>query len=228
MQSADYVPGVFGWKIENGNIELNAATITAGGLPSGPQLIAVTAGEWPDSELPSNGIEYYAFIGAELAKIPAEFRDSAEFKTEDLSFDRDGSDCRTTLTYVRQETQEETAARVKKAKTAGTRISLADGVLSITHDGVMRTQIGGLHKEEKPQPFVVVDGVVYMGEALIKDASISDKLGANWSMKMQVNTQGQYVAAGIGLGIDSQLLVRADKFRIKCMCGGGPAGFVPE
>lgn len=226
MQSADYVPGVSGWKFDilTGEFEISSACADAGSLPFDPRPITITAGEWPDCDLPANAIERYAFIGAELTKVPAEFRDSAEFKTEDFSFDRDGSDYRTTLTYVRLETQEETAARAKKAKTAGTRISLADGVLSITHDGVLRTQIGGLHKEEKPQPFVVVDGVVYMSEALIKDASISDKLGANWSIKMQVNTRGQYVAAGIGLGIESQLLVRADKFHIKCMCGGGPAG----
>lgn len=171
MQSADYVPGVSGWKMDKcGNYEFNSAKITA--EQGGPRLITVTAGEWPDSELPSNGIERYAFIGAELAKIPAEYRDSAEFSSEDISFDRDGSDYRTTLTYKRRETADEVAERLQRAKTAGTRISLAGGVLSISHDGVLRAQFGDLHRDENPQPFVIVDGVTYMNEALIKDGTI--------------------------------------------------------
>ncbi|UVL53949.1 DUF1983 domain-containing protein [Pseudomonas sp. B21-035] len=227
MQSVDYVPGVSGWKLHRltGEFEINCSNIVAGSLPSDPQPITITAGEWPDYDLPVNAIERYAFIGAELAKIPAEFRDSAEFKTEDFSFDRDGSDYRTTLTYVREETQEETKARLQKAKAAGMRISLAGGVLSVSHDGALSVQIGDLQKDEKPQPFVVVDGVIYMNEALIKDATIGDKIATNWSVKMHVTEGGQYVAAGIGLGIDSQFLVSADKYFIKCMCGGGPVGF---
>lgn len=47
------------------------------------------------------------------------------------------------------------------------------------------------------------------------------KLNSMWAVKMQVNAQGQYVAAGIGLGIEngpaglqSQFLVQADKFAV--------------
>ncbi|MHC8408283.1 phage tail protein [Pseudomonas sp. TMB3-21] len=52
-------------------------------------------------------------------------------------------------------------------------------------------------------------------------ASTDGKLSTMWSVKMQVNAQGQYVAAGIGLGIEntaaglqSQFLVSADRFAI--------------
>ncbi|MFA0994703.1 MULTISPECIES: hypothetical protein [Pseudomonas syringae group] len=40
-------------------------------------MITVTTGEWAASDLPASAIEYYAFIGAEIFKIPAEYRDGA-------------------------------------------------------------------------------------------------------------------------------------------------------
>lgn len=215
MQSADYVPGVSGWKFSKaaGELEVNCPSASMARQSSDPRDITITAGEWPDYDLPANGIERYAFIGAELAKIPAEFRDSAEFKTEDFSFDRDGSDYRTTLTYVRPETQEEADARIQKSKVAGTRMGIVGGVLSIFHDGVLRFRIGDLHQDEKPQPFVVVDGAIYISEALIKDSSIEGKLATNWSVKMELRN-GNYVAAGMGQGLSSQFLVSADRFSI--------------
>lgn len=225
MQSHDYVPGVSGWKYsDDGSFELNGAAVDDI-KQSGPKLVTITAGQWPDCELAANAMERYAFIGTELAKIPVEFRESAEFTTEDFSFDRDGSDYRTTLTYVRQETSEEAQDRAEKAKSSGTRASVTNGVLTITTDGAVRCRIGNLEKPEKPEPFVVVDGVVFVSEASIKDSTIKAKLAPQWSLKMQVNEQGQYVAAGVGLGIGSQFLVSADRFSINCMCGGGPAGF---
>lgn len=52
-------------------------------------------------------------------------------------------------------------------------------------------------------------------------ASLDQKASAMWSVKLQVNAQGQYVAAGIGLGIEntgaglqSTFLVSADKFAV--------------
>jgi uncharacterized coiled-coil protein SlyX len=52
-------------------------------------------------------------------------------------------------------------------------------------------------------------------------ADTNGKLSSMWSVKMQINAQGQYVAAGIGLGIEntgaglqSQFLVSADRFAI--------------
>lgn len=178
MQSNNYVKAMTGLSFnpKTGELELNTARLQVGALPSDPQQITITAGEWPDNELPSNAIERYAFIGAQLEKIPAEFRESAEFTTKDFSFDRDGSDYRTTLTYVRQETQDEAKARYEKTKAAGTRISLVGGVLSISHDGVLRTQITGLQKDEKPAPFIIVDGVMYINSACIKEASIEGSL----------------------------------------------------
>ncbi len=59
-------------------------------------------------------------------------------------------------------------------------------------------------------------------------ADTSGKLSTMWSVKMQVNQNGQYVAAGIGLGIEntgaglqSQFLVSADRFAIVNTIAGG-------
>lgn len=59
-------------------------------------------------------------------------------------------------------------------------------------------------------------------------ASTDGKLSTMWSVKMQVNANGQYVAAGIGLGIEntgaglqSQFLVSADRFAVVGTTAGG-------
>ena len=74
-----------------------------------------------------------------------------------------------------------------------------------------------------------IDNVqVTVGEndALIQQTSkavvdLDGKASAMWSVKLQVNSQGQYVAAGVGLGIEntdaglqSTFLVSADKFAV--------------
>jgi hypothetical protein len=60
-------------------------------------------------------------------------------------------------------------------------------------------------------------------------ADTSGKLSSMWSVKMQVDAQGRYVAAGIGLGIEntaaglqSQFLVSADRFAVVNTIAGGP------
>jgi len=59
-------------------------------------------------------------------------------------------------------------------------------------------------------------------------AGIDGKVSSSWSVKMQVTANGQYVAAGIGLGIEngpaglqSQFLVSADRFAIVNTIAGG-------
>ncbi|WP_277962052.1 phage tail protein [Pseudomonas sp. RIT-To-2] len=64
-------------------------------------------------------------------------------------------------------------------------------------------------------------------------ADTAGKLSTMWSVKMQVNANGQYVAAGFGLGIENtgtelkgQFIVSADRFAVvNSMAGGVP--FVP-
>lgn len=196
IQSSNYVPGVSGWKLNpSGDFEINSSSIAVGSLPSDPQPITITAGEWSDYDLPANAIERYAFIGAELAKIPAECRDSAEFTTEDISFDRDGSDYRTKLTYVRLETQEEALARREKSKAGGTRINIKDGLGTVTIDGVVRIKIGNL---DQPEPFIVDGDQVFLSKAFVDDGSIARAENL----------------AGVGAGVESQYVVQADRFAI--------------
>ena len=64
-------------------------------------------------------------------------------------------------------------------------------------------------------------------------ASSDGKLSTMWSVKMQLNANGQYVAAGVGLGIEntdaglqSQFLVSADRFAVVGTTAGGTA-FTP-
>ncbi len=59
-------------------------------------------------------------------------------------------------------------------------------------------------------------------------ADTSGKLTTMWSVKMQVTGDGQYIAAGIGLGIEntgaglqSQFLIAADRFALVNTIAGG-------
>lgn len=59
-------------------------------------------------------------------------------------------------------------------------------------------------------------------------ADVDGKVSTSWSVKMQVTSNGQYVAAGVGLGIEngpaglqSQFLVSADRFAIVNTIAGG-------
>ena len=223
IQSSNYVPGVSGWKFSalTGDYEINSSNIAVGSLPTDPQPITITAGEWSDYDLPANAVERHAFIGAELEKIPAECRNSAEFTTEDISFDRDGSDYRTTLTYVRQETQEEAKARQEKAKVSGTRIVSSGGCATIICDGVVRARFGNLDQPEPEQakPFKVDGDKVYISEAAIQDGIIKSPWPMAWGVRMQLRQDGKYYAAGLGLGMPSQILVSVDRFAIKPSAG---------
>ncbi|EKT4528890.1 hypothetical protein QEM33_001446 [Pseudomonas putida] len=169
LQSADYVPGVSGYRLDlkSGAIEINSGHVAVGSLPSAPQMITVTAGEWSESDLPSNAVERYKFIGGEVMKIPAEHRDSAEFSTEDISFDRDGSDIRTTLTYRRLETEQEALARTSLRSGSG--VTINAGVLTITCNGKDMVRIG-CPKNDEPsvdQSFVVEGDQVFISQAFV-------------------------------------------------------------
>lgn len=211
MQTRDYIPGFSGMQLDlkTGHFELNSAMLTMGSLPSDPQMVTITAGEWPDNELPCNAIERYKFIGEQVMNIPDEYRTSAEFLSDDFSFDRDGSDYRTTLTYQRGETTEEVEARQNKAKTGVTSIKLVGGVMTVTHDGVVRCQITGLPDVKAPGLFIVVDGVTYINQASVKEACIEGKVSAYWTIKPQL-LNGKPITTGIEWP--------------RCMCAGGYTG----
>lgn len=75
--------------------------------------------------------------------------------------------------------------------------------------------LSSVGKEEPPKPFIVVDGVTYIRQELSNESSTEKpKLTPQWTVKLEL-LNGQYVAAGIGLGIASQFLVSANQFAIK-------------
>lgn len=109
----------------------------------------------------------------------------------------------------------EKIARAAVLSESSARCEADEGVA--THIGAMQCNL--------PRPFVVVDGVTYIRQDHVDKSSVqSAKLAPEWTLKLKL-VNGQYVAASIGLGIASQFLVNADKYRINCMCCGGPAGF---
>lgn len=80
--------------------------------------------------------------------------------------------------------------------------------------------------EALSQQITTVESSVGDNSAAIQQVSTAQattdgKVNTSWTLKMEVNSQGQYVAAGIGLGIEngpaglqSQFLVRADRFAV--------------
>ncbi|RVD78181.1 phage tail tip fiber protein [Pseudomonas koreensis] len=229
MQSYDYVPGVSGWKFDpvSGEFEINSCTFGSASKVPERQMVSVEIASYSKYDLPKNAANLVQFMEAELQKVPEEYRNAAEFEEFDASYGDDSFSPRLFLSYSRLETEEELADRLEKAKSAGTQIKVEGGVTTITHDGVIRFRIGNSAAAEPEhgtagqpaKPFVVVDGTTYLNEAFIKDGAEDGKIASNWSVKKQVNAQGQYVAAGIGLGFPSQFLVSADRYAINHHAG---------
>jgi len=94
-------------------------------------------------------------------------------------------------------------------------------------------QVVATDREATAQAITQVNVKVGANTAAIQEtatayADTSGKLSTMWSVKMQVTANGQYVAAGIGLGIEntgaglqSQFLVAADRFAIVNTIAGG-------
>ncbi|SCZ13310.1 DUF1983 domain-containing protein [Pseudomonas sp. NFACC37-1] len=218
IQSQDYVQGFSGLKLDqaSGDFEINSCTIGSASKAPKRQVVSVEVASYSKWDLPKNAANLLQFMEAELQKVPEEYRHAAEFEEFDASYGDDSFSSRLFLSYSRLETEEELAERLKKAKVAGTRIVKAGGCTTIICDGVVRINYGNLDaplpEPEPTQPLKVGDGQVFISEAFIKDGSITTpKLDPMWSVKMQLNANGQYIAAGIA----SQILTDADRFAIK-------------
>lgn len=174
LQSSNYVPGVSGVRIDfkTGAIEINGGSVAVGSLPSEPQTITVTAGEWAESDMPANAMERYRFIGDKVMEIPCQYRDSAEFSTEDASFDRDGSDVRIRLTYQRMETAEEAKARALRP--ADSVVINERGDMTITSGGKVVARLGRWKDDE--QPFAVEGDQVFISQAFIDQFAIKAQI----------------------------------------------------
>ena len=169
IQSSNYVPGVSGWKINSlsGEYEINSCTLGSAASAPERQMVSVEVASWSKYDLPKNAANLIQFMQAELKRVPEQYRHAAEFEEFDASYGDESFNSRLFLSYSRIETEEELEDRLEKANVAGTRINLVGGVLSVSHDGVLRARIGNLQKDELPQPFVVVGGKVFVSQALV-------------------------------------------------------------
>lgn len=197
MQSHDYVPGTYGWKVNTltGDFEFNLSRMSEGGLPEQPQMVTVTAGEWAASELPTSAIEHYAFIGAEVLKIPAEYRGSSQITTQDESYEPGFADIRTTLTYQRPETAAEVAVRVKASRAAEYSFEQKGDKLTFFRNGVPRVELGNLGQANET-PFAVQGGQVFLHKTFIDAAAFEPA----WRVRTSTSADGQVIASGMGLG----------------------------
>ncbi|WP_240357413.1 phage tail tip fiber protein [Pseudomonas carnis] len=85
----------------------------------------------------------------------------------------------------------------------------------IDDGSVTKSKIGAGFYVRTPGVYVDADGRLRVKrDDASSDEGLDSKLAANWSLKMQVNASGQYVAAGIGLGLSSEFAVSADRFAI--------------
>ena len=217
IQSNNYVPGVSGWKLNHdGTFEINSGTLGSAASAPERQMVSGEVASWSKYDLPKNAANLLQFMQAELGRVPEEYRHAAEFEDFDASYGDESFNSRLFLSYSRLETEEELADRLEKAKVAGSHISIKNGVMTVTHDGVVRIKLGNLDQQEpqQPEPFKVDGNKTYIKEAAIQDGIVKSPFTAAWGVRMQIGEDGKYYAAGIDLGLPSQILVSADRFAI--------------
>lgn len=220
IQSSNYVPGVSGWKLNTltGEFEINSCTLGSATNAPERQMVSVEVGSWSKYDLPKNATNLLQFMQAELEQVPQQYRHTAEFEELDASYSDESFNARLFLSYSRLETEEELVDRLGKAKLAGTHTCIKNGLMTVTHNGVVRIKLGNLDQSqpepEQPQPFKVDGDKVYISESTIQGGAIKSPFSADWGVRMQRGEDGKYYAAGFGAGLPSQILVSADRFAV--------------
>lgn len=207
IQSSNYVPGVSGWALNaDGSFEFNSCNLGSAAHAPERQAVSVEVASWSKYDLPKNAANLLQFMEAELQKVPEQYRHAAEFEEFDAIYGDESFNARLFLSYSRLETEEELADRLEKAKVAGTRIVSSGGCTTIICDGVVRARFGNLDQPEpepepeQPQPFKVDGDKVYINQAFIDAASV---------------TQAGALEAALSAALKSQFLVASEKFAIK-------------
>lgn len=223
IQSVNYTPKTpcgkkgSGWKLDlaSGDFEINSCAFGSASAAPERQMVSVEVASWSKHDLPKNAANLLQFLQVELQRVPEEYRHAAEFEEFDAGYGDESFNARLFLSYSCLETEEELADRLEKAKVAGTRTVHAGGCTTVIVDGVVRYRIGNLDaplpEPEQPKTFKVEGGQVYISEAFIDEGSIGIGPVAmpgsqcvvsahGFAVKMQVNAQGHYVVAGIGVG----------------------------
>lgn len=179
IQSANYVPGVSGWKLEqDGTFEINSCILGSAAKAPDRQMVSVEVASWSKYDLPKNAANLLQFMQAELQKVPEQYRHAAEFEEFDASYGDESFNARLFLSYSRLETEEEMADRLDKARVAGTHVSIKNGEMTVTHDGVVRFKLGNLDQPEpeQPQPFKVDGDKTFIDKALIEEGTVKNFL----------------------------------------------------
>lgn len=212
MQSKDYVPGVSGWKIDpTGDFELNSTMGGEHNLDPEPRSVKVELFDMLQQEMPTGFAELNDLLKDHAARAPAGRLVELQYYVDETTPDWPVG--KVTMFYRRPENAEEVAARIKANQPR--RLVIKNGSFSYYSGGQLRCRVGDLSKPEpvavdreavsqpaEPAPFIVVDGVTYIRQA----ESASD-----FKLKLSINSNGQYVAAGVGIGLYSQLLVGVDR-----------------
>ncbi len=121
----------------------------------------------------------------------------------------------------------EQSARIEDGVALGQRIDVVTASVGVNSAAIQtETTTRATADSALASQITTVQAVANSASAAVQtvsqaQASTDGKLGTMWSVKMQVNAQGQYVAAGIGLGIEntgaglqSTFLVSADTFAV--------------
>ncbi len=154
IQSANYVPGASGWKLNalTGEFEINCCTLGSAANAPERQMVSVEVASWSKYDLPKNAANLLQFMQAELERVPEEYRHAAEFEEFDASYGDESFSARLFLSYSRLETEEELADRLEKANLVGvSRVSIKDGVISVSHDGVLTSRLAIYKAPDEPE-----------------------------------------------------------------------------
>lgn len=125
----------------------------------------------------------------------------------------------------------EETARVSDVSALGTRISNVEVTVNANNNNLSarisaeesaRVNADNVMTQKTDSMNVVINGHTgSIQQNTSQIATIDGKITQSWTLKMEQNVNGQYVAAGIGLGIEngpaglqSQFLVRADNFAV--------------
>ncbi|MNJ44815.1 hypothetical protein D3C77_398820 [compost metagenome] len=111
-------------------------------------------------------------------------------------------------------------AQAQRTTVLDARVGVSEGRITTVETTVATNQSATSTALQQIQASVA-DNSAAIQQTSAAYADTAGKLSTMWSVKMQLNAQGQYVAAGIGLGIEngpaglqSQFLVQADRFAV--------------
>lgn len=146
-------------------------------------------------------------------------------RTDQVEVEIGNSNARITDTVTAQATINSATATRLNTLTANTNANTAairsEETARTNADGALASQITTVQAVANRADTTAAQANASVQTVATAQAATDDKINATWAVKLQVNSQGQYVAAGIGLGIEngpaglqSTFLVQADKFAV--------------